>query len=141
MICCFTFCVVRHSHSSTFISATSLHGLLSNLPLYCDKDIMCMIQVCVPNLGFGYQIFSPEKAGNSRSRAFKTGSLPVPSNSYIPVPVPPFWEWSPVSSSLVSFGTELGNADLKCMTSTQWLVGIYNDTAKKSWSKYTTLKK
>ena len=26
--------------------------------------------------------------------------------------IPPFWEWSPVSSSLISFGTELGNADL-----------------------------
>ena len=31
--------------------------------------------------------------------------------------------------------------DIMCMTSTQWLVGIYNDAANKSWSKYTTLTK
>ena len=30
--------------------------------------------------------------------------------------------------------------DIMCMTSTRWLVGIYNDAANKSWSKYTTLK-
>ena len=29
--------------------------------------------------------------------------------------------------------------DIMCMTSTRWLVGIYNDAANKSWSKYTTL--
>ena len=28
--------------------------------------------------------------------------------------------------------------DYQCMTSTQELVGIHNDSAHKSWSKYTT---
>ena len=31
--------------------------------------------------------------------------------------------------------------DIMCMTSTQWLAGIYNDAANKSWSKSTTLTK
>ena len=31
--------------------------------------------------------------------------------------------------------------DIMCMTSTRWLIGIYNDAANKSWSKYTTLTK
>ena len=30
---------------------------------------------------------------------------------------------------------------IMCMKSTRWLIGIYNDAANKSWSKYTTLTK
>ena len=50
---------------------------MANLSL----SVLFRLEVCVPDLGFGYRIFFPEKAGNSQSRAFKTGSLPVPSNS------------------------------------------------------------
>ena len=42
---------------------------------------ICKLEACVPGLVFGYQIFSPEKAGNSRSRAISRPFRNFPSGT------------------------------------------------------------